>query len=143
MKIWTIGLTIVVVTIIAGCQSKEDKALLEQVKARESAKMQLLQTPSRFIIPGKWDNYDKGILNTYSKATAIEFTNNSVFDVDEITGTMTYKDVSGNTIATVPFKTTGTIRAAQSIKLSVIAGEVSGNSQKALILVERVHIIGQ
>lgn len=142
MKRWAVGGTLVmVIAMMVGCQSKEDKALLEQ--ARESAKMQLLQTPSNFIIPGKWDNYDKGIINTYTKATAIEFTNNSVFDVDEITGSMTYKDADGNTIATVPFTATGTIRSAQSLKLPVTAGEISGNAEKAAIIVERVHIIGQ
>lgn len=145
MKRWTIGVMslMIVIVMITGCQSKEDKALLEQVKARESAKMQLIQTPSNFIIPGAWDRFDKGIINTYTKATAIQFTNNSVFDVDEITGSMTYADVSGNTMATVPFTATGTIRAGQSLKLPVEAGEISGKAEKAVIKVERVHIIGQ
>jgi hypothetical protein len=145
MKRYVIVVTslMMVIIMMTGCQSKEDKALLEQVKARESAKTQLIQTPSNYIIPGTWDRFDKGIINTYTKATSIQFTNNSIFDVDEITGTMTYADDNGKMMAEVPFTATGTIRAGQSLKLPVTAGEISGKAKKAIIKVERVHIIGQ
>ncbi len=145
MKRWSIVpfLVIMVMFITASCQSKEDKALLEQVKTREAAKIQLIQKPARYIIPGLWDRFDKGIINRYTKATAIVFTNNSVFDVDEITGSMVYKTDDDKVLATVPFTASGTIRAGQSLKLPVTAGEVSGQASKAAIVVERVHIIGQ
>lgn len=143
MKKWKVGIFMMTVLILVGCQSKEDKMLLESVKARESAKMQLLQKPANYIVPGEWDSYDKGIINRYTKATTIRFTNNSAFDVDEITGSMKYATADDTIIATVPFTATGTLRAGQTLKLPVAAGEVSGSATKAVITVERVHIIGQ
>ena len=145
MKRWPIGqlLVIMVIFLTVSCQSKEDKALLEQVKTREAAKMELIQKPARYVIPGQWDRYDKGLINSYTKATAIVFTNNSMFDVDEITGSMTYKSADDKVLATVPFMASGTIRTGQSVKLPVKAGEVTGAAEKALIVVEKVHIIGQ
>lgn len=144
MRNCTISIVIgLLIVTMFGCQSKEDKALLQRVKEREAAKSQLLQSPSKFIMPGKWDVLDKGIINTYTKATAIEFTNNSTFDVDEITGSIAYMDATEKVMATVPFTATGTIRAGQSVKLPVQAREITGKARKASIRVERVHIIGQ
>ncbi len=74
MKIWRVGTFVIVfLFLLFGCQSKEDKILLEKLKARESAKIQLLQKPANYIIPGEWDSFDKGIINSYTKATAIKF----------------------------------------------------------------------
>ena len=145
MNRWSIGplLVITVIFIIVSCQSKEDKALLDKIKTREAAKMQLIQKPASYIIPGEWDSFDKGLINNYTKATAIVFTNNSMFDVDEITGSMTYKSTDDKVLATVPFMASGTIRTGQTIKLPVKAGEITGKAEKALIVVGKVHIIGQ
>lgn len=122
--------------------TEADKALLEQVRAKETEKSQLLSDPSRFIDPGQWQRHDKGIFNQYTKATSIIFRNNSHFDVEDIEGTITYKDTSGTTLATVPFKATGRLRAGEKVTMPVVAGEISGKATKALIQVEKVRILG-
>ena len=122
--------------------TEADKALLEQVRAKESEKAQLLANPDRFIDPGKWQGHDKGIFNRYTKATSIDFKNNSHFDVEDIEGQITYKDTTGNTLATVQFKATGRLRACEETTLTVVAGEISGKATKAIIRVEKLRILG-
>lgn len=122
--------------------TREEKELLEKMKAKEKAKADLMATPSRFIDGGGWDSYDKGIINDYTRATAIEFTNRSDFDVADIQGKITYITAKGKELATVPFTATGEVRAQGQAKLRVDAGEISGKASKARVEVERVRIIG-
>lgn len=122
--------------------SAEDKALLDKMKAREEAKQAMKQTPNRFIKAGDWDRYDKGIFNRYTRATAIEFTNNSNFDVANISGSITYIGQSGQEMATVPFHAQGDLPAHESEKLQVSAGEISGSASHARVEVQWVRIIG-
>lgn len=122
--------------------SQEDRELIDKIKARERAKAELASTPSRFIRAGQWDNFDSGLFTTYTRATAIEFTNTSGFDVSDIAGQLTYKTKKGAELATVPFTSTGEVRAGQTIKIKIKANEVTGAGATAEILVSSVRIIG-
>lgn len=122
--------------------SQEDKELLERIKSKEKAKADLQQFPAKFIEPGKWKRFDKGIINDYTRATAIEFTNNSQFDVSDIKGKITYIDTNGQDMATVPFSAHGEVRAGASVELEVTAGEISGAAHTGRIVVNKVRIHG-
>lgn len=122
--------------------SPEDRALLEKMKAREKARAELSETPSKYIKPGKWDITDKGIINSYTRATAIEFTNTSEFDVRDIQGKITYIDKNEREMATVPFSAKGELRAGQTVKLKVNAGEITGSARTGKIEIERLSIDG-
>ena len=120
--------------------SSEDRALLEKMKARETARANLELNPSQYVTPGKWDRFDKGIINDYTKATAIEFSNNSEFDVSDIQGKVTYLDEDAAEMATVPFSAPGDLGAHARAKFKVSAGEISGKADSARIVVERVRV---
>lgn len=122
--------------------SREDRELLDKIKAREKAKAELSAMPSHFIRSGKWESFDKGIINTYTKATSAEFTNQSEFDVSELEGKLTYMKENGDELATVPFSAKGEVRAGQTTSLKVAAGEITGAARKATFKVERVRILG-
>ncbi|MCC6558139.1 MAG: hypothetical protein IT372_34760 [Polyangiaceae bacterium] len=122
--------------------SQEDKDLLAKVKAKEKERAELQAAPSKFIAGGRWKGFDKGIINTYTRATAIEFTNSSQFDVADPEGKITYIDKNGAEMATVPFRAKGEVRARSSVELEVVAGEISGGAARARVVVERVHIRG-
>jgi hypothetical protein len=120
--------------------SQEDKELLERVKAKEREREQLRTTPARFIQTGQWERFDKGIINTYTRATSVVFTNNSQFDVADIRGKISYLNGQEQEMATVPFKATGELPAGQTLKLNVSAGEISGGASTARIAVESVRV---
>ncbi|MBL9102321.1 MAG: hypothetical protein JNL82_15255 [Myxococcales bacterium] len=122
--------------------SQEDRELLEKMKAREKARADLNAEPSRFIKPGKWDFYDKGIINSYTRATAIEFTNTTEFDVRDMHGKITYIGKDDRELATVPFSAKGELRAGQTAKLKVEASEITGSAHKGKIHIERLSIDG-
>lgn len=143
--------TIFVTVLLAGaCDKKdtpalisqEDKELLERIKAKEKSKLDLQEFPDKFIEPGQWKRFDKGIINDYTRATAIIFTNKSQFDVSDIQGKITYIDVNGQDMATVPFKAHGEVRAGSAVELEVTAGEISGAAHTGKIKVEKVRIRG-
>ena len=149
-------LAFLVTLFVGGCNSKsksapeseptvatisaEDKQLLETLKAKEKARSELQTSPDKFIKAGQWSKYDKGIINDYSKATSIEFTNMSQFDVSGIEGHLRYFGADNREIATVPFKADGQVLAGATTRLPINAGEVSGNAQGARVKVERVHV---
>lgn len=122
--------------------SHEDRELLDKIKAREKAKAELSAMPSRFLRGGRWESFDKGIFNSYTRATSAEFTNASEFDVSELSGKLTYMDENGAELATVPFSAKGEVRAGQTTKLELTAGEITGSARKATFTVERVRILG-
>jgi len=125
-----------------GTLSTEDRQILDRAKAREKARADLLATPSRFIEGGRWDLYDKGIINSYTRATAVEFTNRTEFDVSEIQGKITYFGEKGEELATVPFTADGNLRAGETKKLNVTAGEVTGRARQGRTVVEKLRILG-
>ncbi len=144
------------VVLSAGCDSKpkedpqsapaappissEDRQLLDRMKAKEKARSDLESTPDKFIKGGQWSKVDKGIINDYSKATSLNFTNTSQFDVSGIEGHLTYIGADNAEIATVPFKAEGQVLAGATTSLPITAGEVTGNAQRARVTVEKVHV---
>jgi hypothetical protein len=122
--------------------SKEDKALLDKLKAKEQEKADLLAKPAKYIKGDKWDKMDSGIINTYSKAVAVEFTNTSQFDVSDIEGKITYSNDKGEEMATVPFKAEGDVRAGETKKLKVTAQEITGAAKTGKVVVEKVRVLG-
>lgn len=122
--------------------SEADKALLERMKAKEAVRAQLQSTPSHFIHGGPWENHDKGIIHSYTKATAIEFSNDSDFDVSDLEGNITYVSGEGATLGMVPFTAQGEVPAGRKAKLPVTAGEITGKADKAQVTVARVRIHG-
>ena len=122
--------------------TQEDREFLDQAKAKEGARRALQRTPAVFIHAGKWDKFDKGIINSYTRSTAIEFTNESQFDVADIQGKITFVNEQGQEMATVPFKAEGELPARTSARLNVTSGEISGSATKAQIVVESVRIRG-
>ena len=147
---WKLAVGIVLILATGACDkrdmpalmSREDKELLDQIKAKEKSKAEFVANPSKFLNAGNWDVYDKGIINSYSRATAIEFTNHSQFDVSDLEGRLTYMDENGHEMATVPFKAEGDVRAGETKKLMVSAGEITGASRHGRILVEKLRILG-
>lgn len=122
--------------------SQEDKELLERIKAKEKARAELEATPSQFIESGQWERFDKGIINDYTRATSMYFTNNSQFDVSDIAGKITFLSADGEEMATVPFRAHGEVRAGTTAKLEVTSGEISGAAHKARTVVEKIRIHG-
>lgn len=120
----------------------EDRAILEKVKAKEQERTALSASPSKYILAGAWNAYDKGIVNTYTQATDIEFDNQSGFDVSDIEGSITYLNKAGQAMATVPFKAVGNLDAGKKSRLKVEATEISGGADRARIIVERVRVHG-
>ena len=120
--------------------SQEDKSLIEKVKAKERVKALLQSNPSTLVRGGKCDIVDKGIINTYSRATAIVFENTSEFDVADPAGRVTYVQADGTELGTVPFQAKGEVRAGSSARLEVTAGELSGGTVRTVVVVERVHV---
>jgi hypothetical protein len=134
--------------VLGGCDkrstpamiSQEDKELLDRVKAKEKERDELRRAPARYILPGEWSSFDKGIINTYTKATTIVFTNTSQFDVSDIRGKITYFNGQDEEMATVPFKASGELQAGKTLRLNVNAGEISGGAAKARTVVDAVHV---
>ncbi|GEM_PF-6869837 len=120
--------------------SEEDRKILEEVKAKEQAKQDILANPSNYIEPGQWSKYDKGIVNRYTQATAIEFTNNSQFYVRNITGNITFFSESGDELGTVPFSATGELAPDETATLEVSSGEITADANKANINVTSVRV---
>jgi len=122
--------------------SREDRELLDKMKAREQAKAQLAAQPSLFVSGGNPDVVDRGLIDTYTLTRAIEFENSSDFDVADISGKITYKDKGEAEMAIVPFTASGELRAGQTAKLKVKSREITGRAYKAQIHVERLRILG-
>lgn len=122
--------------------SQEDRELLEKMKARQKARAELNATPSQFIKAKIAEVYDKGIFNSYTRVTEIEFTNTTEFDVRDPGGKVTYYDKNEKEMATVPFSAKGEIRAGQTAKLKVTAGEITGSAHKGRAHIEHVSIDG-
>jgi hypothetical protein len=122
--------------------SQEDKELLERIKAKEKAKADLLAYPSQFLVSGGWDKLDRGFFTSYTKATAVEITHHSGFDVSEIEGHFTYLKDDGQELATVPFTAEGYVPAGETRKLKVSAEEVTGAATKGRATVEKIKILG-
>lgn len=120
--------------------SEEDRKILEEVKQKEQAKQDILANPSNYIEPGQWTKYDKGIINNYTQATAIKFTNNSQFYVRNITGNITFFSASEDELGTVPFSATGELAPNETADLEVSSGEITGNAEKANIKVTSVRV---
>lgn len=120
--------------------SAEDKVFLDKMKQREQARTDLRLTPSKYIKGVDWVRYDKGIINDYTRATAVEFTNNSDFDVTDIQGKITYLSPASVEMATVPFTASGELPAGAQANLLVNAGEISGRATKAIVTVELVRV---
>lgn len=158
MKPYMLWLTLLVSLSLTGCEkllamgldkkdtpaiiSQEDKELLERIKAKEKARIDLETNPSQFIEPGSWERFDKGIINDYTRATSMQFTNNSQFDVSDLSGKITFLSEDGTEMATVPFRAQGEVRAGTTTKLEVTSGEISGAAHSARIVVEKIRIRG-
>ena len=108
------------------------------VKGAERSKLET--APWLYITTLRWNNYDKGIINTYSRATSLEFRNTSEFDVTDISGKLTYVGAGGAEMAVVPFKATGELQAGASTMLPVSAGEISGGAATVTVRVEHVRV---
>ncbi len=122
--------------------TRAEKDVLDKLKAREEAKASLMANLARYIQGGKWKSRDKGIINDYTRATAIEFSNQSEFDITDLEGQITYIDKGGKVLATVPFTAKGELRANAQAELKVDAGEISGKAPTARFEVKKVRIIG-
>ena len=120
--------------------SVEEKVFLDKMKQREDARADLRLTPDKYIKGVDWRRYDSGIFNDYTRATAVEFANNSDFDVTEIRGKITYLSASFVEMAIVPFTASGELPAGARAKLSVSAGEISGRATNAKVTVESVRV---
>jgi len=120
--------------------SIEDKLFLDKMKQRENSRADLRLTPDKYIKGVDWRRYDKGIINDYTRATAVEFVNNSDFNVTEIRGKIKYLSPSFVEMATVPFTATGELPAGSRARLPVSAVEISGSATNAKVTVESVRV---
>jgi hypothetical protein len=122
--------------------SDEDRAVLERVKVREFSRWDLQTNPGRSIRGGHFTTSDSGILKTYTRVTAIEFRNDSPFDVSDITGHITLTTEDGTELGIVPFSAEGYVYAGRTIELKVRSSEVTGKGIRAEIVIEGVHVWG-
>lgn len=132
------GVTLVVallVTVIALLAS-----LVVPGWLKSASRARLESSPSSYIHAGRVYTHDKGIINTYTRATSVEFRNSSEFDVTDISGKITYVASSGAEMAVVPFKASGELQAGATTMLSVSAGEISGGAAKVNVHVEHVRV---
>lgn len=107
---------------------------------QENAKADLRKNPSKYITGKGVHSVDSGIINKYTRATQIEFTNKSRFDVSDIQGTITFFDTAKQKMATMPFVAPGSVYADQTKYLDVSSGEISGAADTAEVAVEKVHV---
>lgn len=149
LKIAIVG--VILCTVIAGCNKSEpspeivseaDRILLEQLKQKAMEKQQLLADPDSKIESGKWDKFDKGIINDYTQATGCIFTNTSNFAVTGISGQVTILSSNQAVIGVVPFSAEGVLLPGESKNLKVKSGELSGNGTRAKFDIRSVKIIG-
>src|SRR4051812_23650052 len=91
-------------------QAQAQQQVVDEIKARDRARADLQNEPSKFIKAGPdWDVVRRGTFSTYSRATAIELINSSKFDVADVSGKLTYLNAAGAEIATVPFAADGDV----------------------------------
>ena len=122
--------------------SDADRVLLEQLKQKEQEKIALLANPDPFIVGGKWEKFDKGIINDYTQVTGCEFTNNSKFAVTSISGNITVYTSKNVEIGSIPFNAEGVLLAGETKTLKINSGELSGKGERALFTIKSVKIIG-
>ncbi len=120
--------------------SAEDRALLERLKAKEKAKKELLRVPSRFIGADNYESVNRGLINNYTRADAVTFSNRSQFDVSDIRGKIHYLRSDGSVIAAVPFKASGNLRSGETKRMEITAAEITGRAPKAKLLIEKVRL---
>jgi hypothetical protein len=120
----------------------EERAVLERAKAREASRNALATAPGSLISAAKPNKKERGLVNTYTKVTSIEFSNNSPFDVSDITGYVKFTASNGSEIGRVPFTASGDVNAGATQTLEVTSGEVTGKAEDIEVAVESVHIRG-
>jgi hypothetical protein len=130
-----VGLLVAIIAVIALLAF-----LLVPGWKKDAARSQLESSPWQFVTGLRWNNHDKGIVNTYSHATSVEFRNASEFDVTDISGKLTYLGAGGAEMAVVPFKASGELQAGATTMLSVSAGEISGGAATVSVRVEHVRV---
>lgn len=121
--------------------TREDRQLLDEVKRAEEARRDLEAHPNRYIqMVGKWNSFDKGIINTYTKVTGAELRNSSEFDVSDIKGEFTYHAGDGSVMATVPIEFEGELRAGETKALEARSQEISGGARGGTLKVTSVRL---
>lgn len=118
----------------------EQRAVIEAIQAKERLRERLKSDPYEFISGGAFDTYDKGFVNTYTRVTAITFTNSSEFDVTSIKGKITLTGHGGRELATVPFTAEGELHAGETRKLAVSSTDISGGTTSGMTRVESVRV---
>jgi hypothetical protein len=121
-------------------EEKEQRLALEHLRERENAKADLRASPSKYIKVETWRSANSGIVNDYTRITAITFTNHSQFDVSDIEGKVTLSDSANHELATVPFTVNGSVYAEATKALEVTSGEIRGAAATAKFAIEKVHV---
>lgn len=109
----------------------------------ESEKNDLQSAPDKYIKASKWEKYDKGIVNRYTKIISSNFTNESHFPVAEISGNIDVFSEDGSQLGSIPFSASGTLMPGETNRLDVTSGELSGNGGKAKFSINTIKIIGE
>jgi len=119
--------------------SPEEKSYLDKKHAEDKLRAELLQTPDHFVTSDYWEKRDSGIVNDYTRATAIRVKNRSEFDVSELKGKIHFSDKFGQEMATVPFTASGEVPAGQTVKLNIDSSEISGKAVGAKVVIENLR----
>jgi hypothetical protein len=120
--------------------TQADRALLDLIGARESARTRLRGHPGDFIHGEVDGTQDRGFLDNRTRAKTMKFENTSGFDVSSISGHITFRSEDGRELGSVPFVASGVVFAGDSAVLEVTSGELTGKGAAAQVVVESVHV---
>jgi septal ring factor EnvC (AmiA/AmiB activator) len=111
--------------------------------ALEAERQELAASPTKYIQTVSVVIYNRGIINSYSKATAATLTNRSHFNLSDLRGTVEYRGADGSLVGSAPVEIQGPLLAGQTAARNLSAGEVTGSSssEQSQIVVQRATIL--
>lgn len=135
---------------LGACDSKKTEAVTEEAvqkaatdiveNAREKAKKDLLASPGSFLDISDVKGFDKGIFNSYRQIVGMTILNRSTLPVQGIQGDVQWTNDKGERVASMPFKTKGSIPAGGTQTFSTASGtlengtvETNANGYKLVI----------
>ena len=120
--------------------TSEDRALLDRLNARESARAQLREHPGDFVKAQVDGTQDRGIFDSRTRARTMVFKNSSAFDVSDIKGHITFRTEDDRELGSVPFVASGYVYGDDAGVLEVKSGELTGRGTRAQVVVDSVHV---
>jgi len=148
IRLVRLGFSLFIFCLVLACESKdvpavmtqEEKELLDRLKAKEREKSELMANPLAYLEFGAWDKFDRGILNSYTKITAVEIENKSQFYIDQLSGHATIYTKDNTELGVIPISVTTELKPHHKIKVKLNSGEISGNGDHAKFSVQSLTV---